>query len=122
MAKDAGLPDVSKTDYHLSGSASASETDVRSQAHGAVTFASAGLEAQKYRPVDTYEGIHRYDPDFEWEPEEERRVVRKVSNPSFRVAESAKLTHPDRQAHMLLCVSDVLCPPAGSRKYLAGFE
>ena len=74
------LPEVSKTksDYDLSGSAS--DTDVRStEHHGAVTFDSAGLKARQYRPIDTYEGIHRFDPDFDWEPEEERKVIRKVS-------------------------------------------
>lgn len=38
-----------------------------------------------YKPIDSYEGIHRYDPDFQWEPKEERRVVRKV-----RVLETSK--------------------------------
>ncbi|KAF4303855.1 putative phthalate transporter [Botryosphaeria dothidea] len=41
------------------------------------TFATAGLD-KYYRPVEGYEGLHRYDPDFEWEPEEERRIVRKI--------------------------------------------
>lgn len=41
------------------------------------TFATSGLD-KYYRPIDGYEGIHRFDPDFEWDPEEERRVVRKV--------------------------------------------
>lgn len=91
MAKDANaaapahgdLPEVFKTksDYDLSGSASASEADVRpTENHGAVTFDSTGLKARQYRPIDTYEGIHRFDPDFDWEPEEERRIVRKVSS------------------------------------------
>ena len=38
-----------------------------------------------YRPIDTYEGLHRWDPDFEWEEEEEKKIVRKVSSPSFCV-------------------------------------
>lgn len=42
------------------------------------TFATQGLREDHYRPVDSYEGLHRYDPDFEWAPEEEKRVVRKV--------------------------------------------
>ena len=88
MAKDSDaaapalgdLPEVIKTkgDYDLSGSTS--EADVRATGHhGAVTFDSAGLKARQYRPIDTYEGIHRFDPDFDWEPEEERKVIRKVS-------------------------------------------
>ena len=46
---------------------------------GAATFAAGGLRARLYAPIEKYEGRHRYDPDFEWEEEEERRVVRKVS-------------------------------------------
>lgn len=42
------------------------------------TWMTNGLQTDNYRPVDTYEGIHRYDPDFDWEPEEERKVVGKV--------------------------------------------
>lgn len=33
-----------------------------------------------YKPISTYEGIHRWDPDFEWTEEEEKKVVRKVNN------------------------------------------
>ncbi|KAF2497781.1 MFS general substrate transporter [Lophium mytilinum] len=42
-----------------------------------VTFANAGVESF-YVPIDTYEGRHRYDPHFEWEPAEERKIVRKI--------------------------------------------
>ncbi|KAI9045632.1 putative transporter [Aspergillus affinis] len=31
-----------------------------------------------YKPIDSYEGIHRWDPDFEWTEEEEKRVIRKI--------------------------------------------
>ncbi|KAI7549440.1 MFS general substrate transporter [Hortaea werneckii] len=37
-----------------------------------------GSLAAFYKPIDTYEGRHRYDPNFEWEPAEERRLVRKI--------------------------------------------
>jgi hypothetical protein len=43
----------------------------------ATTYASAGLDAY-YKPIERYEGYHRYDPNFDWEPEEERRLIRKV--------------------------------------------
>ena len=33
-----------------------------------------------YRPISTYEGIHRWDPDFEWTEQEEKRLIKKVSN------------------------------------------
>ena len=46
--------------------------------HGnSTTFASAGLDAY-YKPQPHWEGLHRYDPDFTWEPSEERRLVRKL--------------------------------------------
>jgi len=31
-----------------------------------------------YKPISTYEGLHRWDPEFEWEPQEEKRLVRRV--------------------------------------------
>jgi hypothetical protein len=40
-------------------------------------FESTGLE-EYYKPIASYEGIHRFDPDFKWEPEEERKIVRTV--------------------------------------------
>ena len=41
------------------------------------TFDDDGLE-EYYVPIEKYEGRHRYDPKFEWDPKEEKRVVRKV--------------------------------------------
>ena len=34
--------------------------------------------ASFYKPVESYEGRHRYDPYFQWEPAAEKKVVRKV--------------------------------------------
>jgi hypothetical protein len=31
-----------------------------------------------YRPIDSYEGLHRWDPDFQWTEQEEKRIVRMV--------------------------------------------
>ncbi|KAJ5624293.1 hypothetical protein N7510_000602 [Penicillium lagena] len=31
-----------------------------------------------YKPIPDYEGIHRWDPEFEWTEEEEKKVVRKI--------------------------------------------
>ena len=43
------------------------------------TFANSGLsDGDYYNPIDSYEGRHRWDPQFQWEPKEEKRVVRKV--------------------------------------------
>ncbi|KAF9737858.1 hypothetical protein PMIN06_004306 [Paraphaeosphaeria minitans] len=66
------VPDVSKSDY---SSDNASEAE--HQTTGA-TFSGAGLKARFYEPMNQYEGKHRYDPDFVWEPEEERKVVRRI--------------------------------------------
>ena len=41
------------------------------------TFDTSGLN-DYYKPISSYEGIHRFDPTFEWEAKEEQRVVRKV--------------------------------------------
>lgn len=31
-----------------------------------------------YRPISTYEGIHRWDPYFQWGEDEEKSLIRKV--------------------------------------------
>lgn len=33
---------------------------------------------EAYAPIESYEGRHRYDPSFEWEQKEEKKVVRRV--------------------------------------------
>ncbi len=33
---------------------------------------------ETYVPIDKYEGRHRWDPQFQWEPIEEKRLVRKI--------------------------------------------
>ena len=43
----------------------------------AKAFDNVSLE-EYYKPIDSYEGRHRWDPEFVWEAKEERRVVRKV--------------------------------------------
>ncbi|KUL88298.1 hypothetical protein ZTR_04963 [Talaromyces verruculosus] len=42
-----------------------------------------------YKPIDTYEGIHRWDPEFEWEEWEEKKIVRKID---LRICTFACLT------------------------------
>ena len=41
------------------------------------TFETFG-DPSFYMPIENYEGRHRYDPKFEWEPKEEKKLVRKV--------------------------------------------
>ena len=67
--------------YDTTGSANSSDTSVDgsgTKGKDGTTFVSAGLGKDNYRPVESYEGIHRYDPDFVWEKKEEKRLVRKV--------------------------------------------
>jgi hypothetical protein len=56
------------------------------QAHepqsSSTTFASKDLIAY-YRPGSHWEGLHRYDEQFTWDPSEERRLVRKASTVRF---------------------------------------
>ncbi|KAJ5366493.1 Major facilitator superfamily domain general substrate transporter [Penicillium brevicompactum] len=42
-----------------------------------------------YRPIDSYEGLHRWDPDFQWTDDEEKKIVRKID---FRVCTFACVT------------------------------
>lgn len=74
---------VDKSELDVSASASTSDSEVnkagfKAREREGFTFVSEGLGKDHYRPVDSYEGLHRYDPDFEWEPQEEKKVVRKV--------------------------------------------
>ena len=32
-----------------------------------------------YKPIAGYEGSHRFDPSFQWDPAEERKLIRIVS-------------------------------------------
>jgi hypothetical protein len=45
------------------------------------TLDTDGLETF-YRPVDGYEGAHRYDPAYTWDPNDEKAVVWKVGIPT----------------------------------------
>ena len=31
-----------------------------------------------YKPISSYEGLHRWDPHFQWDEAEEKKVIRKV--------------------------------------------
>ena len=75
-----GLPSAGKLETDIPSSASSSQTSLGQAGNGkrGTTWAASGLKTAHYRPVDSYEGLHRYDPDFDWEPEEEKKVVRKV--------------------------------------------
>ena len=57
-------------------------------------FDNVSLE-EYYKPIDSYEGRHRWDPDFVWDAKEERRVVRKV-NFCHYLSREPSLTFTDR--------------------------
>lgn len=37
-----------------------------------------GAFTKHYAPIDEYEGRHRWDPNAQWTPEEEKKLVRRV--------------------------------------------
>lgn len=49
---------------------------------------AVGGNIDSYKPIEKYEGAHRYDPLFQWTEAEEKRLVRRVS---------ARLTHSRNQ-------------------------
>ncbi|KAL4909347.1 hypothetical protein BDW74DRAFT_187519 [Aspergillus multicolor] len=59
-----------------------SETDDSDKEQGRSGFQKGTFTATEdprfYKPIDTYEGLHRWDPDFEWTEEEEKKIVRKI--------------------------------------------
>lgn len=59
--------------------ATVTNTRLFSRTEGRTTFETSSLESY-YKPIDSYEGLHRYDPEFQWEPKEEKRLVRKVGD------------------------------------------
>lgn len=71
--------EYSDTDSERSLLLSRTSSDrLRTQSHNQ-TFEAFG-DVSYYKPVEQYEGSHRYDPKFEWKPKEEKRLVRKVRN------------------------------------------
>lgn len=88
------------------------ETQEHSRQGAVGTFENESLESF-YRPIDEYEGAHRFDPTFEWEKKEEQKIVRKVLYTDHPQRHGHDLTRPpDRQAHHDLGVPDVLCSSA----------
>ncbi|KAI9690820.1 MAG: hypothetical protein M1822_008439 [Bathelium mastoideum] len=74
LRHDDGLHD--QEDTKISPSIPFTEASVVNQSQGA-TFASEDLRGFS-KPIDSYEGRHRWDPEFEWDEKEEKRLVRKI--------------------------------------------
>ena len=62
-----GLSDASSDEVSL---------EVKPQRAGE-TFAQGG-QTRYYKPIDAYEGRHRWDPNAEWTEKEETLIIRKV--------------------------------------------
>jgi hypothetical protein len=58
-------------------SSSLSSDEPRRHKDGDAAF-DTSEDPRYYKPIPTYEGFHRWDPDFEWTEEEEKRLIRKV--------------------------------------------
>jgi hypothetical protein len=52
--------------------------EIYAQKQAAGEAFSGGGDTRWYKPIDTYEGRHRWDPNAEWTKEEEKKIVRKV--------------------------------------------
>jgi hypothetical protein len=70
-----------------------------------------------YAPIEAYEGRHRYDREFEWEPQEEKRLVRKVSTRLTVYYPVSLSTNPSsgRLENLRLGLCHVLCFAVGSK-------
>jgi hypothetical protein len=66
-----------------------------------------------YKPIERYEGAHRFDPSLKWDPEEEKRLVRTV-RASLRWFCCFAHSYVARLAHCLTSMHHVLCPSIGS--------
>ena len=61
---------------NLTPEAVSTETGLFKRAN-ARAFDNDSLE-EHYAPIVNHEGAHRYDPKYEWDPKDEKKVVRKV--------------------------------------------
>jgi hypothetical protein len=41
-------------------------------------FETESALQEHYKPIKSYEGYHRYDPNYTWSWEDEKRIIRKV--------------------------------------------
>ena len=89
-----GSNEATKVDYdHVSLS---SDTPLHKGTYEAVNDESF------YVPISKYEGKHRYDPKFQWEPHEEKKLVRKVRS-SQTVQVSQASAHGEIQLDLKIC-------------------
>ncbi|PSR97310.1 major facilitator superfamily domain-containing protein [Coniella lustricola] len=68
---------VNSKDISITGTDSPAASSLRLGEGGGGVWAT-GASVELYKPIAEYEGAHRYDPQFAWEEEEERKLVRKL--------------------------------------------
>lgn len=74
----AGDHDAKVAPHTVSSSGSSSFENLRGQVKNVDCAFDTTEDPRYYKPIPEYEGIHRWDPDFEWTEEEEKAVVRRV--------------------------------------------
>ncbi|KAH8694072.1 putative transporter [Talaromyces proteolyticus] len=62
---------------------------VRNRVTGKDAAFEQSEDVRFYKPIDSYEGLHRWDPEFEWEEWEEKKLIRQID---LRVCTFACLT------------------------------
>nr|POE96439.1 hypothetical protein CFP56_56489 [Quercus suber] len=82
------------TDLKVFREAVVAETSIWKRGQGDTTFDNESLESL-YKPIESYEGYHRFDPDFQWDRKEEQRVVRKID---YKICTPVR-QHADRPEH-----------------------
>lgn len=72
----------SKVAPHIKSTSDSASSSSLEDRRGTIKAIDCSFDATEdpryYKPIPTYEGIHRWDPDFEWTEEEEKAVVKKV--------------------------------------------
>jgi hypothetical protein len=71
VSVNAGYPGISD-----SATSSDSKLDAADVGHNVY---EVGEAKEIYKPIEGYEGSHRFDPHFKWDPEEEKRLIKTVS-------------------------------------------
>jgi hypothetical protein len=64
---------------------------------------------EHYKPIESYEGYHRYDPNYTWSWEDEKKIIRKVSTNMLTRRCFTSNSFTDRLENLHLDLFDVLC-------------
>jgi hypothetical protein len=74
------MSDLKSSTLEKAVAASESTDSVDSHRYGTGEVLAVGGDIEFYEPIAKYEGRHRYDPKFTWADEEEKRLIRRVSD------------------------------------------